>query len=157
VQRNPGTVTSLMVVFADCLRALTPHVSKVGITWKDGEAYDDWDAIAQSLYTGVVNNTIAYCVEGKGFRALTPYGLVRPDYGDCSYLFGTDLGHSAPFLYLEGKDKPFDTAVFVKLDLAGKPMKEMLRKPLTDCRLVALLRSETQQCELQEVVLDERS
>jgi hypothetical protein len=155
MQRSFGSVRDLVMVFSDCLRVLTPYVGKVGIAWEDGQNYDDWDAIAQTLYSSLVDNTIAYTVEGRGFSKLTPYGLMMPDYSGKSFLFSAQSGRGAPFLKLEAAEMPFDTAAFLKLDSAGRPTGEKMRRPLRDCELSALLWSAHEEREIIEVIAEE--
>jgi hypothetical protein len=150
-----GNVTELVMIFSECLRSLTPHVKKVGIEWEEGKNYDDWDAIAQTLYSAVVGSTIAYTVEGRGFRGLAPYALIMPDYSELSFLFCIQ-SKQLPFLRLERSERPFDSAVFLELDAEGKPTGGRTRKLLRDCQLSALLRSSTEQREIVDVVAEEK-
>lgn len=157
MKRTIGKVTELVVVFRDCLRALTPYVGKAGIEWEDGKSYDDWDAIAQTLYSTIVGETIVYTVEGENFSKLTPYGLVMPNYTGQSFLFCAQHGRGAPFLKLEGIRPPFDTAVFLELDATDKPTGRETRAPLSKCEFLALLRSSRGERELVDVILKEGS
>src|SRR5476649_2526097 len=141
MEQTFSSITELVRTFSECLRALTPYVSRVGITWQDGQNYDDWDAIAQTLYATVIDNSIAYTVLGKDFVKLTPYGRTMPDYAECSFLYCTEAGESAPFLILVQSEAPFDTAVFIELDRNGKPTGQEIRKPLLDIQFRASLKS----------------
>jgi hypothetical protein len=156
MQRQFGTITDLVTVFSDCLCALAPHVTKVGIEWKEGKNYDDWDAIAQALYASTVNSTIAYAVQGQGFSKLPPYGLIMPNYSQLSFLFDRQSGDSFAFLRLEQSDRPFDTAVFLLL-VESRPTGKRTRKLLRDCQMAALLRSTTEQRHIVDVIAEEPS
>lgn len=48
------SVTELLILFKESLSALIPWIEKVKIRWKEGEAYDDWDNIAEALYKNIV-------------------------------------------------------------------------------------------------------
>ena len=154
--RRFGTVAELVIIFSDCLRSLTSHVTKVGIEWEEGKNYDDWDAIAQALYSAIVGATIAYTVEGKGFKKLAPYALIMPDYSQLSFLSCVQSKQRLAFLRLERSERPFDTAVFLELDSEGKPTGNRMRKLLRDCKLSALLHSTAKQREIVEVVAEEK-
>ena len=155
MQRTFGKVTELVVVFRDCLRALVPHVTKVGIEWEDGKSHDEWDKITQALYSAIVAGAISYTVEGEGFGELMPYGMVMPDYAQKSFLFSAQFGPTAPFLMLEGMEPSFDIAVFLELDSAGKPTDRKLRRSIRELEFVALLRSPDKEREIGQVVLNE--
>lgn len=156
MSRSFGSVTDLVTVFSDCLRALSLHVSKVGIDWEDGKSYDDWDVIAQALYTAVVTNTLAYVVEGKGFQKLTRYGMTMPTYVGRSFLYSDQFGETKPFLKLQGASLPFDTAVFIDLDSFGCPNGELFRIPILECQFQALLFSPERELRLSDVVTEEQ-
>lgn len=154
MERSIRSITELVAIFSDCLRVLIPHVSKAGIEWEEGKSYDDWDAISQVLYSTVVAGSIAYAVEGKGFRTLAPYGMIMPEYADESLLFSIRSGDSAPFLKLERSEVAFDTAVFVELNPAKKPTGRKIREPLLNCQLQALIKSPGEQRIVSDVILE---
>lgn len=156
MKRQFSSLSDVVLIFGDCLRVLTPYVSKVGIEWDDGKNYDDWDAIAQALYDTVVGGTVAYTVEGEGFDKLAPYGFIMPDYSNRSFLFGAQSGRDAAFLKLEGLELPFDTAVFLELGPDGKPTGQKVRSPLRNTTFVALLRSAEEEREIVNVITAEK-
>lgn len=155
MERNFGTISETVVIFSDCLRALSRHVSKVGIDWRDGKNYDDWDHIANALYSTIVGNSIAYTVEGEGFKAIAPYGMLLRDYSRNSFLYSDRYGQTAVFVKLQSSEEPFDTAFFTCLDSEGKPTKEERKSNLRETRLLALLRSDDEQREIVNVILEE--
>src|SRR3954466_740972 len=77
------TVDQLLLVFRDALRALVPHVEKVRIEWRDGSAYDDWDAIAQTLYERMVVSSLLWAMpENERERSQFPdYNMTYSSYG----------------------------------------------------------------------------
>jgi hypothetical protein len=155
MDRKFGTVSETVVIFSDCLRALSRHVSKVGIDWRDGKNYDDWDHIAGALYSTIVGNSIAYTVEGEGFKAIAPYGMLLQDYSRNSFLYSDQYGRTAVFVKLQSSEEPFDTAFFVCLDSEGRPTKEEKKSNLRETRLLALLRSDDEQREIVNVIIEE--
>ena len=56
------TVDRLMLVFRNALRGLIPHIERVRIEWRDGSSYDDWDAIAQTLYEKIVVSSLLWAM-----------------------------------------------------------------------------------------------
>lgn len=65
------SVSELLEVFRNASVALVPWVERVGIRWRDGESYDDWDDITETLYNNIVCATI--------------YGEVAIDYDMARY------------------------------------------------------------------------
>ncbi len=155
MSRRYGSVTDLVVVLGECLSALTPYMSKVGIPWKEPNNYDDWDEIAGAVYSSVVGKTVAYTVEGKGFRKLAPYGLCMPTYAEASFLFSTQFGREAAFVKLVTSNDAFDTVLFISLNAEGKPTDEWKKSALRQTQFFALLRSENGEREIENVILEE--
>src|SRR3954447_14666074 len=106
-----GSVTDLVGVFGECLSALAPLVTKVGIEWREPKNYDDWDAIASAIYSSIVAKTVAYTVEGELFNELTPYAIIMSEYRGASFLYSTEFGREAVFMKLVSSESPFDTAL----------------------------------------------
>jgi hypothetical protein len=81
------TITSIFDVFHNALQALAPIVTRVGITWKDGEAYDDWDDIAACLYNNIVLNSIksADNDQMEGQYDYPKYDFLTTSYEGLSY------------------------------------------------------------------------
>lgn len=148
------SITRAIEIFGDCLRSLIPHVSKLGIEWEQGKSYDDWDLIASALFSAIVERGIAYSVEGEKFAPLAPYDLKISDYETRSFLFDESSGQSAPFLRLEKSQRPFDTAVFTIAASSDAQLGGAVRIPLTECRLVVLLRLAHEQRLLQSIKSD---
>jgi hypothetical protein len=138
-----GTVATLMMVLRDCLAALAPHLPPVGIEWEEGKAYDDWDDIADALYSSIVASSVAYVVEGQSFERLTPYNLRKSNYADVSFLYCRELGRNAVFVKLQAAGGQFDTALFDTINDKGFATGETKTRPLKDLQFVAVLRSAT--------------
>lgn len=54
------SVNELMTIFKDALLALIPIMEKAHINFKEGQQYDDYDAITEVLYEQVVINSIRW-------------------------------------------------------------------------------------------------
>ena len=73
-------ITELMDVLRSGLAALVPVVERIGIPWTEGDAYDDWDAIASTLYEQLVVNTARSSVEVSSSLEFPRYDLIYPSY-----------------------------------------------------------------------------
>ncbi len=78
--RGKIQLTELMDVFRSGLAALVPVVERVGIPWTEGDAYDDWDAIASTLYEQIVVNTARNAAELNSTHEFPKYDLIYPSY-----------------------------------------------------------------------------
>ena len=52
------SINRLVEAFQACLLALIPQVEAVGLPWRDGEAYDDWDRIEEALFKSVISTPV---------------------------------------------------------------------------------------------------
>lgn len=95
------SVTELLSFLQQALVALVPIAEKARIPWQDGQAYDDWDAIAGCLYDNLVVKTISCAVESGPDLELPKYDMVYPTY-------------QGAYIQVEGDGIPPDViAVFV--------------------------------------------
>ena len=149
---KPNTITELVVTFSECLSALTPYVTRVGIPWKEPDNYDEWDAIASTIYSSIVVSTIAYAVEAELFAKLAPYDMSLSNYANTSFLFSRKFGRDAAFLRLESAVIPFDTAVFQRINPDGQPNEKQERDLVRELQFLALLRSEVEEREIDKAI-----
>ena len=81
------TVRSLLETLRDALTALVPMAEHAGIAWREGEAYDDWDDLASTLYEVFVVRPISTAADASsGALPLAPYDLRLPTYEQHSAL-----------------------------------------------------------------------
>jgi hypothetical protein len=73
-------VTELLDVLRSGLAALVPVVERLAIPWADGDAYDDWDNIASTLYDQLVVNTSQNAIEVDETVTFAKYDMVYPAY-----------------------------------------------------------------------------
>ena len=112
------TVTELMFVFRDSLRALVPCAERLKMPWRDAEAYDDWDNIAEALYRNMVINSIEYWAWTTADATLVVpnYDLRYPTYADKSFIEVAqpvpDPGFYHIFLAFRTVEDPFDTVSY---------------------------------------------
>jgi hypothetical protein len=76
------TITSIVLNFREALLGLIPRAESVGITWGREDAYDEWDAVASSLYDNLVVAVLReYLAEiYRDDFQLPPYDLLINDY-----------------------------------------------------------------------------
>ncbi len=80
------TVHDLMLNFREALSALTPFMDRIRIGWRDAEAYDDWDEIAQALYKNMVLQSVLFSTEPANDFSTPQYGMAYPAYDDKSFI-----------------------------------------------------------------------
>jgi hypothetical protein len=110
------TVQELLLAFRAALASLTPYMDQLRIGWRDLEAYDDWDEIAQILYKNTVLRSIQFRRDvEQGFPA-AEYGMVHTCYDHYSFLeIGDQLGQIATrrvFVAFSTREQPFDQVLF---------------------------------------------
>lgn len=82
------TTTEIVEVFRESLVALVPIMEKAHLPWKEGEAYDEWDRIASSVFEGIVVSTLQWglmCGEFAEIR-MPAYDMVYSDYHEFSFI-----------------------------------------------------------------------
>ena len=52
------TIEGLVTVFRKGLQALTGVFEEVRLPWKEPDAYDEWDNVAQALYYATVGSAV---------------------------------------------------------------------------------------------------
>ncbi len=93
------SVTQLLAIFRGALLAIIPWLEKAKIKWKEGEAYGDWDNIAESLYENIVCSSLT--------------GEVASEYGIAKYNFDYNDYASINFIEVRGKDNSEKKFAFV--------------------------------------------
>ncbi|MGK6353203.1 hypothetical protein [Parapedobacter sp. DT-150] len=94
------SVTELMTIFRGALLSIIPWLEKAKIKWKESEAYDDWDNIAESLYKNIVCSSLT--------------GEVASEYGIAKYNFNYDNYASIDFIEVrvDNSEKKFAFVAF---------------------------------------------
>ena len=128
------SINQLIETFQTCLLALIPHVEAVGLSWRDGEAYDDWERIELALFQSIVSTPVEF-TPSEGASQPLPRYQSTDDPAKCSLLFDEALGEAYAFFTLEQTSTPFDTARF-------QPDEgEDVCKPIRDCQFRVRLRA----------------
>lgn len=86
------SVEEVMTIFRDALASLAPFLDKARISSKEGEQYDDYDAIAELLYEKIVINSIKWAFADSEEIEIPAYGFefdserhnafIEVDFGD---------------------------------------------------------------------------
>lgn len=72
-------ISTIVLNFRDALRAMVPIAERVGIPWRDGESYDEWDGIAQALFSALVVAVVPW-PDGRE-RKFAEYDMRYENYG----------------------------------------------------------------------------
>ncbi len=93
-------INKLLRIFRGALEATIPWITKVGIKWKDGEAYDDWDNIATALYESIVSDSCVFSVTKE--CSLPKYDFVYKDYKHFDFIAAYAPHHQERLLAFVG-------------------------------------------------------
>ena len=138
------TVTQLVAAFRQALVALVPIVEAVGLTWRDGEAYDDWDLIEGTLFEVLVAAGVRGDVDAFGTSKPFPaYGFADVSYADCSWIEVNVPEEDGTFALIRlNSPREFGDVAVVRLNTRGDPAGEPTVVPWTvDREFLAQLRS----------------
>lgn len=142
------TVDELVAIFRDALIAVLLSLRRAQIRWDDLHAYDDWDAISETLFKAIVADSLLWAV-GDLETTVPKYGFnmvgdprmsfVRvtttdPTGADCDYLVFCDIDPS---------DDRFDRVRCWMIDDRGQHVAgHLLSVPLQNARFSFLHRIE---------------
>lgn len=117
-----GTVNVLLANLRDALSALIPVAERARISWREGEAYDDWDGLASFVYEIIVGRTIAADANvGPGMLPLAPYDMRLPSYVENSnFVVVTQDGSALFFNKLLAGEGDFAAAETLPARLDGR-------------------------------------
>lgn len=102
------TVTDLLVIFQGALISIIPWLEKAKIKWKDEEAYDDWDNIAESLFKNIVCSSLT--------------GEILPEYSIAKYNFKNDNYSTINFIEVKNNDNSENKFVFIAFQSNSYPL-----------------------------------
>lgn len=116
------TANALLANLRDALSALAPVAERARISWRDGEAYDDWDDLASCVYDVLVGRTIVADVSaGPEALPLAPYDMRLPSYAEHSAIAArADDGSVLFFNRLLAGDGDFAAAEVLSASLDGR-------------------------------------
>ena len=132
------TLTDLLGNLRQALAALVPMAEKARIPWRDGEAYDDWDAIAGCLYDNLVVRAISCATEGGPDIELPKYDMVYPSYKGAFIQVegcGVPEGATAVFVGFAGDSPDFTNVKWIRMLPSGEiPEQKLEYSPYDACR-----------------------
>jgi hypothetical protein len=140
-------VTELMENFRAALLALLPMAERVGITWRRGEAYDEWDGLANCLFEQLVESPIRWSLSGDSYDppTLAAYDMMLLSYRDVATIEvdHVGLGSGRWIFHAFGTEHtPFDIIEVRKVSVDGLPCGDTLAVcAFTGARFVVRLRS----------------
>lgn len=86
------SITEIM----DCLRrayvGLIPMLDVCGLSWRTESASDQWDAISEALYCGLVVDTIEWDGGSQSYLTFSGYGVHTRNYKEVSFI---EVHHSS--------------------------------------------------------------
>lgn len=85
-----ATVRELLLNFNGALNSLIPWLDKSKIPYKEGEAYDEWDAIASVLFETMVVNSIRYSESFENDRPFAKYDFQYENYRGLNFILCED-------------------------------------------------------------------
>jgi hypothetical protein len=117
------SVTDVLLIFRDALRALVPHVTRAHIQWREGTAYDDWDEIAQVLYEKIVVSSALWALpEHERSTAEFPvYNMTYDSYAGKAVIIVNEESDSERLVFhsFATQDRPFDRVRSRVVDAEG--------------------------------------
>ncbi len=128
------SISTLLLTFRDALSSLVPHAETLGIPWKDGDAYDDWDNISSALFKSMVARSIQYAKECPDNTPLAPYDILIPSYKGSAYFSVSNISNNKnAFVKFSTSENPFDTVMLACLEDAKFKKNEMIYIPAENC------------------------
>ncbi len=113
---------ALFDVFRQALCAMVPVVEQVEIPWMEGDAYDDWDEIASTLYEQLVLNTVRSSSDVPDDLSLPKYDLIQPSYDDKAHfevVLRSENKTLGPFVGFLATDRHFRNVKYAVRDSGG--------------------------------------
>lgn len=115
------SVGELLAIFRGALLAIIPWIEKAKIKWKEGDAYDDWDNIADSLYRNIFCSSLAGEIASD--YSITKYNLHYEDYSSIDFIEVRSKEYSEKkfaFVAFQSNSSPLDSVKVAELDKMDK-------------------------------------
>jgi hypothetical protein len=129
------TVTEVLMIFRDGLAALIPTMERAKLSWREGEAYDEWDEIAQSLFKSIVITALQWGLTQDEYTdvCVPAYGTLYDNYSEFSFLELTDESTDSEdhllFHSFGSREHPLDTIKCIEISSEGdKVSKDFIMK-----------------------------
>ena len=125
------SLSALLEIFRQSLSALAPIVEQAKISWREAEAYDDWDSIASNLFENIVLNSLRFSQEVAFEPKIPEYDIILPSYKgfDIISVEGDDIPANtrAAFIGLAGTSPNFSTVKWLEVDSNGETPNQEVR------------------------------
>jgi len=115
------SVTELLTILKGALLAIIPWLEKAKIKWKEDEAYDDWDNIAEALYKNIVCSSLT--VEASRDYKIAKYDFNYDDYSSINFIEVIDKDNSKKrfaFVAFQSNFSPLDSVKVAELNKMDK-------------------------------------
>jgi hypothetical protein len=115
------SVTELLAIFKGALLAIIPWLEKAKIKWKEGEAYDDWDNISESLYKNIVCSSLIGEIASE--NTIAKYNFNYDDYSSIDFIevrSKENYEKKFAFVAFQTNSSPMDTVKVAELDKTNK-------------------------------------
>jgi len=114
-------------------------MERARINWEEGQQYDDWDEIAQALFSSIVAQSLWNMTLGEDKNPLLDvplekiiprYNMLYENYSDFGRIeiYDARAHDNYVFVGLSTSSKPFDTGDFIILDEKAAPKSKSLIK-----------------------------
>jgi hypothetical protein len=127
--------------------------------WREGDAYDDWDAMAGALYDSLVVRTIRHASQGGEGAKLPEYDLVYPSYYEYDVIRvvsgAVPPGTVGVFIGFMGTETGFDQVKWVAMPEAGEIVdSEAHACDYDNCEFMLLQRANGGRREVRDLTID---
>jgi len=115
------SVSELLSIFRGALIAIIPWLEKAKIKWKEGEVYDDWDNIAESLYRNIVCSSLTGEVDSS--YSIAKYNFQYEDYSTIDFIQVKSENHSdksLAFVAFQSISTPLDYVKVAELNKSDR-------------------------------------
>ena len=133
------SLVELLDNFQEALRAIVPMADKIGMAWKNDEAYDEWEEFEASLFNGFVVKQLIYDQDVRRIKPFVPYKTSVRSLQSYSYIQHLDE-RAWIFLGLRTREAPFDSCWLQAFDQSGlETTNELKLLALRDLNLQAMI------------------
>lgn len=133
------SIEKLFGVFHTGLIALVPIFESAELTWKEPDAYDEWDTVAAALYKSIIGSAVEFAQFDSDIVELIPYDRRVNSYSQYSYLAEAKSGSLSAFICFESDKEPFDSCLFATLSQDGEVLGTYIKR-ITDTHVVLIPR-----------------
>jgi hypothetical protein len=90
------TITELVATFHDAILALKPVADRARLSWRDAEAYDDWERLVETAFDVFVRSPIFADSRNRSAQPLARYDFNNASYDALSWIEVVSKDESSP-------------------------------------------------------------